>query len=186
MQRASGAIGGLILAIAVYFVLFWGYDALRILTSPTYGLEDVWRSQIVFGIGRFAGFGPESLLKLSAVLGALELTVAGVCAVHIADRLRSLKSGEPTNEILETGLLIAVAINIVAVAPAIWSQNSDLVRHLLLQLLLAAFAAVLCIIERHGRKTKETVKVQTIPVDAAIAEATPATTTGLPFKPWRR
>ena len=32
MQRASGAIGGLILAIAVYFVLFWGYDALRILT----------------------------------------------------------------------------------------------------------------------------------------------------------
>jgi hypothetical protein len=57
-MRLSGVMGALILTIAVYFALFWGFDALRVLTSPTYGLEDVWRSQVVFGIGRYAGFGP--------------------------------------------------------------------------------------------------------------------------------
>jgi hypothetical protein len=29
------------------FALAWGYDGLRILTSPSCGLEDVWRSQLV-------------------------------------------------------------------------------------------------------------------------------------------
>ena len=52
MRKVSGATVAMILGIALYFTLFWGYDALRMLTSPTYGLEDVWRSQFVFGIGR--------------------------------------------------------------------------------------------------------------------------------------
>ena len=183
MRRASGIVGALILAIAVYFALFWGYDALRILTSPTYGLEDVWRSQVVFGIGRFAGLAPEGLLKLAAVIGALKLTVAGVCAIHVADRLRSLVGGTPQNEILETGLLIAVAMNIVAVAPAIWSQNGDLIRHLLLQLLLAGLAATLCLIERNNRK--DTAKAEA-PAEPDVAENAPFVPTGPAFKPWRR
>jgi len=48
----------MILAIAFYFTLFWGFDALRMLTSPTYGLEEVWRSQFVFEIGRLFGLAP--------------------------------------------------------------------------------------------------------------------------------
>jgi hypothetical protein len=154
-MRASGIIGALILAIAVYFALLWGFDALRMLTSPTYGLEDVWRSQVVFGIGRYTGLDPNGLLRLAAALGALKLTVAGVCVVHILDRARSLVSGTPSNEILETGLLLAVAISLVSVVPAIWSQNGDLIRELLIQFLLAAFAAVLCIMERASRKPEE-------------------------------
>jgi hypothetical protein len=178
------AIGALISAIAIYFALFWGYDALRILTSPTYGLEDVWRSQIVFGIGRYAGFDPASLLKLSAALGALKLTVAAVCVIHVVERLRSLVSGHTHNEILETGLLVAVGINVVAVAPAIWSQNGDLMRGILLQLILAAFAAVLCIIERRGRKAAPAYE-DVVPLDAALAVGTPVDA-GKPFVPWRK
>jgi hypothetical protein len=187
-MRASGAVGALILAIAVYFSLFWGYDALRILTSPTYGLEDVWRSQVVFGIGRFAGLDPNGLLRLAAALGALKLTVAGVCAIHIVDRVRSLVSGTPSNEILETGLLIAVAITLVSVAPAIWSQNGDLVRELLIQFMLAALAAVLCIMERTGRKPKDADKTETA-LETAIAAhkaAAVSPASGRWFAPWRR
>src|SRR6185312_14298066 len=106
-------------------------------TSPAYGLEDVWRSQVVFGIGRLAGFGPEALIKLAAVLGALKLTVAGVCAVYVLDRFRTMFRAKPQNEILETGLLLAVGITIVSVAPAVWSGNADLVREYVIQLLLA-------------------------------------------------
>ena len=183
-MRASGVIGALILTIAVYFALFWGYDALRILTSPTYGLEDVWRSQVVFGIGRYAGLDPNGLLRLAAALGALKLTVAGVCAIHIVDRVRSLLGGTPSNEILETGLLVAVAISLVSVAPAIWSQNGDLIRELLIQFLLAAFAAVLCIMERAGRKPKEAETVVLNPAVAQLQAVRPKQSTW--FAPWRR
>ncbi len=191
MRKATGVIGSaLILAIAVYFALFWGFDALRVLTSPTYGLEDVWRSQVVFGIGRYTGLDPNGLLRLAAALGALKLTVAGVCAIHIADRIRCMISGTPANEVLETGLLIAVGICLVAVAPAIWSQNGDLVRELLVQFMLAAFAAVLSIMERSGRKPAETIEAEKPESALELAIAALPSTTRAPatrwFTPWRR
>lgn len=178
MRRAmTGIIGALILTIAIYFALFWGYDALRILTSPTYGLEDVWRSQVVFGLGRFAGLEPHGLLRLAAVLGALKLTVAGVCAVHVLDRLRSLVSGTASNEILETGLMLAVAITIVSVVPAILSQNGDLVREQLLQLFLAGLAGALAVFERSHRAPDAPAAEPEEPVLAADVT---------PFSPLRR
>ena len=66
MQRTSIAAVAMIVAISLYFTLFWGYDAFRILTSSSYGLEDVWRSQFIFGIGRLFGLGPIGLIKLAA------------------------------------------------------------------------------------------------------------------------
>src|ERR1044071_81911 len=155
MKRASGVIGASILAISIYFTLFWGYDALRILTSPTYGLEDVWRSQVVFGIGRYVGFGPEQLIQLAAALGAMKLLVAGVCAVHVFERLRGLfAKTKPANEILETALIVAVAISIASLVPAILSHNADLAREQMIQLFLAGSTAVFCMIERGKQKDK--------------------------------
>ncbi|MBV9556984.1 MAG: hypothetical protein JO254_07875 [Pseudolabrys sp.] len=147
-MRAHGAIVALILAIALYFTLFWGFDAVRILTSPTYGLDDVWRSQVVFGIGRYAGFGPDALIKLAAIMGALKLVVAGACAVHILDRARAMIAGTADPGILEAAMMIVVVVTVASVAPALLSQNGDLARELLVQLLLAGLAATLLIIER--------------------------------------
>ena len=117
MRRATGAIGSaLILAIAIYFALFWGYDALRILTSPTYGLEDVWRSQVVFGIGRYAGFGPNGLIQsCRRARRAQAYRRRRLRGPHVLDRIRCMIRGTPANEMLETGLLIAVANQLVAV-----------------------------------------------------------------------
>jgi hypothetical protein len=148
-MRGRSVLVAMILAIALYFTLFWGYDALRILTSPTYGLEDVWRSQVVFGIGSWIGLSPYGLLKLAAAYGAMKLVVAGVCAVHILDRFRSLIGGTPDSAVLEGGLLVVVAISLAAVGPALWSSNGELVREHLIHLLLAGLAAALCIIERN-------------------------------------
>jgi hypothetical protein len=174
MQRTTGIIGALILAIAIYFTLFWGYDAIRILTSPAYGLEDVWRSQVVFGIGRYAGFGPEALIRLAAVLGALKLVVAGVCAVHVFERMRALfTKAAPKSEALETVLIVAVAISIASLVPAILSHNGDLAREQLIQLVLAVLTGVFCMVER-GRKTEDTVEAIT-PVAAESA-----------YVPWHR
>jgi hypothetical protein len=112
----------------------------------------VWRSQVVFGIGRYAGFGPEQLIQLAAALGALKLVVAGVCAVHVFDRMRALFAKvQPANEVLETALIVAVAISIASLVPAILSANPDLAREQLIQLVLAGLTAVFCMVER-GKK----------------------------------
>jgi hypothetical protein len=79
VRKISNVAVAAIVAIALYFALTWGYDGLRILTSPSYGLEDVWRSQFVFAIGRLFNLGPIGLIKLAAFFGALKLAVACIC-----------------------------------------------------------------------------------------------------------
>ncbi|MCF8478021.1 MAG: hypothetical protein K9G60_13410 [Pseudolabrys sp.] len=166
MRKASGATVAMIMGIALYFTLFWGFDALRVLTSPTYGLEDVWRSQFVFGVGSYFNLAPMGLLKLAAFFGTVKLAVAAVCAIHLVDRLRTLAGGTANSDVLEGGLILVVAISIVSVGPAIWSHNADLVREQTLQLLLAALATALCMVERSYART---VKIE-VPAVAAAAD----------------
>jgi hypothetical protein len=172
MRKVSGATVAMILAIALYFTLFWGFDALRILTSPTFGLEDVWRSQYVFGIGRVFGLAPMGLIQLAAFFGMLKLAVAAVCAIHLVDRLRSLAGGKPSSEILEGGLILVVLITIASAGPAIWSHNSELVREQVIQLALAALATALCMVERNYRRDGDLVASVRMPEAAS-------------FTPWR-
>jgi len=148
MRKLSAVAAAMITGVTFYFTLFWGLDALRILSSPTYGLEDVWRSQFVFAIGSLLGLGPIGLIKLAAFFGALKLAVAGICAVHVLDRLRAFFGGKADSEILEGGLILVVLISIVSVGPAVWSQSAELVREDTVQLVLAAVATALCVVER--------------------------------------
>lgn len=162
-----------IVAIALYFALVWGYDGLRILTSPSYGLEDVWRSQFVFAIGRLFSLGPIGLIKLAAFFGALKIAVACICVIHIVDRFRCMMRGQPNSQILEAGLILAVPISVASVGPAFWTHTSDLMREYTMQLLIAAFAIGLCIFERaRERKEKAEIKAN-IAVDKEATKAAP-------------
>jgi hypothetical protein len=149
--------------------LAWGYDGLRILTSPSYGLEDVWRSQFVFAIGRLFNLGPIGLIKLAAFFGTLKPAVACICIIHIADRFRCMTRGHPDSKIMEAGLILAVAISFAAIGPAFSTHTSDLIREHAVRLLIAAFAIGLCIFERartsHERNTE-------ITADAAVDKDT--------------
>ena len=68
--------------------------------------------------------------------------------MHILDRLRVFIGGKPDSEILEGGLILVVLISIASVGPAVWSQNAELVREQTVQLMLAAIATALCLVER--------------------------------------
>lgn len=181
MRRFSGAVVAMIFAISFYFALFWGFDAPRIFTSPTYGIEDVWRSQIIFGIGRYLGLGPTGLLQLAAFYGAIKLTVAAVCAIHIVDRCRSLIYGKANAEILEAALLLVVIASIAAVGPALWMDNTDVVREHTINLLLAGVAAALCIIERFNTEPRDAGEAAT----AAELTTEPAVQRSAWYSPWR-
>lgn len=151
MRRISGAATAIILAITLYFALVWGYDALRVLTSPSYGLDEVWRSEYIFIIGRMLDLGPVGLIKLAAFFGAVKLAVAGVCAWHIVDRFRCMISGKANADILEGGLILIVAISIMSAGLAARSGNGEIVREYVIQLILACLATALCIAERSPR-----------------------------------
>jgi hypothetical protein len=177
MRKVSGVTIAMILAIALYFTLFWGFDALRVLTSPTFGLEDVWRSQYVFGIGSLLGLGPLGLMQLAAFFGTLKLAVAGICAVHIVDRVRSLAGGKPVSDVLEGGLILVVLITIASAGPAVWSHNADLVREQAIQFAIAGLAVALCMVERsYSRPAKA--------IDAVAVAAAPPQGARW-FTPWR-
>ncbi len=179
MHRLTTASVAMIMAIAFYFTLFWGFDALRMLASPTYGLEEIWRSQFVFEIGRLFGLAPLGLIKLAAFFATLKLAVAGICAVHIADRFRSLAGGKVEIEIFEGGLMLVALISVASVGPAIWSHNAGLVREQIIQLMLACVAAGLGVLERHYNRVPEPVAT-----DAPLQLA--ATPRGAPwFSPFR-
>jgi len=179
MHSLSRAASAMIVGIALYFTLSWGTEALRILNSPTYGLEEVWRSQIVFAIGRLFSLDPIGLIKLAAFFGTLKLAVAALCAVHILDRLRSLFGGKADSEVLEGALILVVLISIASVGPAVWSQSADLVREDTVQLVLAAVGAALCMMERSHGHPAENAK------PAASMELT-ATPRGAPwYSPFR-
>jgi hypothetical protein len=156
MRKLSTVAVAMILAIALYFTLVWGADALRVLTSPTYGLDDVWNSQFIFAIGNLLGLSPVGLIKLAAFFGALKLAVAGVCAVHIIDRCRAFVGGKANSDILEGGLILVVLVTIASVGPAVWSRNAELVRSETIQLMLAAIATALCLVERKYDRPTET------------------------------
>jgi len=174
MRKISGITVATILAIAIYFTLFWGYDALHVLTSPTYGLEDVWRSQYVFGIGRFLGLDPTGLIKLAAFFGVVKLAVAVICAVHIIDRIRSFAGGNANLEILEGGLILAALIAVASISVGLSSQNPDLVREQAIQLAIAGLAIALLMVERNRRPAS---------TDTSVVAATPQGARW--FTPWR-
>jgi hypothetical protein len=148
MRKLSTAAVAMILAIAFYFTLFWGFDALRMLTSSTYGLEDVWHSQFVFEIGRIFGLAPLGLIKLAAFFATLKLAVAMICAVHIADRFRVLAGGKANSEILDAGLVLVMLITLASIGPAVWMHNAGLVREQAITLMLVSVAAGLGLLER--------------------------------------
>lgn len=174
MQKISTAVASIVVLIALYFTLFWGYEALRILTSPSYGFEDVWRSQFVFSIGRLFDFGPIGLIKLAAFFATLKLAVACIFAVHIVDRVRCFTRGQANSEILEAGLILVVLISIVSVGPASWTHSTDLMREHTYQLLFAALATGLCIYERSFVQRAADPKPE-LATDAPPTQAAPRT-----------
>jgi hypothetical protein len=174
VQKISTATASIIVLIALYFALSWGYEALRVLTSPSYGFEDVWRSQFLFGIGRLFDLSPVGLVKLAAFFATLKLAVACICVLHIADRARCFMRGQPNSEILEAGLILVVLISIASVGPASWAHSADLMREHTYQLLFAAIATGLCIFERSFAHHAQTSEAKPQPaVDAAATKAAP-------------
>jgi len=178
MRNTSAAAVITILAISLYFTLVWGFEGVQVLTSPNFGLDDVWRSQTVFALGSLAGLAPLGIVKLSAFLGAVKLLAAAFCGLHILKRLGALAGGAPDPEILEGALVLVVGVSVASAAAATWSDNPELVGEQVINLVLAVTAAGLCVAERdHARVAEAT--------EMAVATGDPLPSQATWFSPWR-
>lgn len=144
MRKTSIATVATIMAIALYFALAWGSAGLQAFTSTHLGLEDVWRSQMIFVLGHMFGFGPVGVVKLAAFLAAVKLVAAAFCGLHALDRAR----GHSRTELLEGALLVIGAVAAAGCASAMWSHSNELFRESTMQLALAAVGIALCMVER--------------------------------------
>jgi hypothetical protein len=95
------------------------------------------------------------LIKLAAFFATLKLAVAAICLVHLVGRIRHWpdKGG---SDALEAALILIIAISIVSVGPAVWSQNVEITREYTIELVLAGLAAALCLIERRAVRSPAT------------------------------
>jgi hypothetical protein len=133
-----------IVAIAIYLALTWGSSGFQALTSPSFGLDDVDGSQLVFGINRFLGFGPVGIIKLAAAAAAVKIVAATFCGLHAVDRMR----GRRRSELLEGALMVVLGLSAVACAVAALTHGNALLRDYSVPLALAGIAFALCSVER--------------------------------------
>jgi hypothetical protein len=148
MRWVPSITQAIIVGIALYFILFWGCDAVRVLTAEGYGLDDPARAEPLRGLGRMLGLGPADLFRLAAFIAAYKLTAVAVFAVHLIGRARAAPGAPFSHDILEAALLLVVILTAVLTAPAVSDNNGTLIRHYAIDLLLAGAAAILSVVER--------------------------------------
>jgi hypothetical protein len=146
-MRYPTVVAAAILSVACYFALFWGFDGLRMLGSPTYGLDDSWRSRTIYWIAKGGGFDGQALHDLAALFGIVKLTVAGLCAAHLVNYVRRGGAAGASPVPLELALLLVVALSMIMVAPAVWQHDAVLIRSCVVNLVLAGAAAALGTLE---------------------------------------
>lgn len=147
MRGFSSTVPIIISVIAIYFALIWGADAVRVLSSPIYGLDDPTFARLAYDFSRLARLGSDGVLQFAAFFGALKLAVATIFIMHVADRVRGLWGRKADPDILEAALLLVVFATIAVAIPALLDGAPDLIRQHTLHLLLAAVAAMLVVVE---------------------------------------
>lgn len=148
MPRLPKAIPILIAVIALDFAMVFGFEALRIFTSPIYGLDRPAFASLIYGIGGLADVKAEGLFKLAAFFAAIYLTTSIVFVLHIASRIAALRGGRVSHDLLDAGLILVVISTMVAAMPAILAGATDILVQDRLPLWLVGLAATLSMIER--------------------------------------
>jgi hypothetical protein len=148
MRWLPAAIPLLIAIIALDFAIVFGFEAWRILLSPTAGFDQLAFANLVFGIGRIAGLSPEGVMRLAVFFGALNLTTAVLFALYLVSRVRALRGFPIAHHLLDVGLILAVVSTIVMATPAVLNGATEFLVQQRLPLWLVGLAATLSLIER--------------------------------------
>jgi hypothetical protein len=148
MRWFPKSIPFLVASVALYFVCYFGVEALRVMQSPIYGFEQAQFARIVRGIGRLIGAESDGLIRIAMIFSAVNMAIALLFATYLASRLCTWLGRDVDHEIIDAAVTLTVAVTVVAAIPAVFDGATDLLAHYRLPLWLAGLAVTLCLIER--------------------------------------
>jgi len=151
MRKLNSVAVAAATGLAFYFTLFWGADALHMIASSTWGLDEAERAQFLFIIGAMLKLTPIGLIKLAAFFAVVKLAIASICGLHILDRAGALVTGKTTIGLIHVSLALIVVVSIIVIGSEVWAQNVEFARDYVLQLVLAGLAGGICLVEWYTR-----------------------------------
>lgn len=148
MRGLPRAIPFLIAIIALDFALAFGLEAWRIFASPIAGLDLPSFAGMVYALGKFASLTPSGLVRLATLFGMIYLTIAVMCALHLASRIGALRGSSVDHDMLDAALILVAVATLAAATPAILQGATDILILQRLPLWLVGLAATLSMVER--------------------------------------
>jgi hypothetical protein len=142
-------------AIASFLAATLGLDAVRVLGSPFYGIEELRRSEPLFAIGRLLGLDARGLIAVAAGVGAFELATAAVLLVYVIERLAGDGLDRATRQTLDAALILVTIHTAGALAFSLPRLAAGPIRLSVINLALVGIAALLATIERGGTDAGE-------------------------------
>lgn len=150
MYSMRSAYAVVSVAIAGYFATSWGLDALRIVSSPLYGLEQIKRSESIFAVARLTGFDPTASIAVAASLGAFDLATAAILVVYLLERLAGEQWLNAAHQTLEAALILVAAQSVTALVAGLPRLDGGSIRLSAIHLALVGIAVLLAVIERRA------------------------------------
>src|SRR5205823_2315591 len=115
-----GAVNAAI--VALYFMVVWGTDALRLLRSPFHGFEERVHATAAAYFRGLLDCGLDGLIRISNTLAALKFLVAAGFLTYLIEFLRASATGRaPNQETLDYVLLGGVSALMFWTWPALRS-----------------------------------------------------------------
>jgi hypothetical protein len=148
MRWLPKAIPILIGIIALDFTIVFGLDAFRILASPIAGLEQPAFARLIYGLGKIVQLGPDGLVMLATMFGAIYLAIAVMLGMHLFSRFQALHGGRISHDLLDASLILIVVSTILASTPAMLQGATEFLIQQRLPLWLVGLAATLSMVER--------------------------------------
>ncbi|MFL6799555.1 MAG: hypothetical protein ACJ8F3_19330 [Xanthobacteraceae bacterium] len=152
MRPFPGLAGVNAAIVAIYFAVVWGYDGLRALSSPYYGLEERVHAVAASYFRALFDLGLDGLLRVSTVLAAVKFVIAAGFIAYLIEFARALAvRREPDPQTLDGVLLLAATAIMFWAWPALGSGDAVLIRLYATQFLLLTGAMIVLAIERHAQ-----------------------------------
>jgi hypothetical protein len=140
--------------ISVYFVLIWGTDAVRALTSPFSGFELPAHAAAAAYFRAAFDLNLDGLIRVANVLAGIKLVIAVGFLAYLIEFVRALvMKREPNRETLDTVLALAAAVIMLWAWPALASGSGVLIRVQATQFLMLTGAMIVLLVERQLDET---------------------------------
>lgn len=148
MARLSSSITIIVCAIAAYFMLHWGTDAIGIVASPMHGMDKPTFAHVVQNFARMFGLTQTGAIVCAVTFGTAKLGVAAIFSIYLLRRLTGIGDGEADHDLLEAGLVLVVVTVAAMALPLVTDENPAALNQFRVPLWLVGLAATFTMLER--------------------------------------